>query len=194
MQVSRTETTNYIPQYLWDVITRPALDSCFWYNHDDVTKWKHFPRYLSFVRGVHRPPVCMYWIPYIHSFPLQWRHNERDGVSNHRRLDCLLSRFFRCRSKNTSKFRVTGLCEGNSPVTGEFPAQRTSSAKNVSIWWRHHALPYTSCWERSWGMGGWISTRRIWLGHPEVWTSTINMCKLSQHICYVATSKIGLFK
>ena len=23
---------------------------------------------------------------------LQWRHNERDGVSNHQRLDCLLSR------------------------------------------------------------------------------------------------------
>ena len=26
--------------------------------------------------------------------------------------------------KETSKFRVTGLCAGNSPVTGEFPAQR----------------------------------------------------------------------
>ena len=35
-------------------------------------------------------------------------------------------------------FRVTGLCAGNSPVTGEFPAQRTSNAENVSIWWRHH--------------------------------------------------------
>ena len=22
--------------------------------HDDVIKWKHFPRYLSFVRGIHR--------------------------------------------------------------------------------------------------------------------------------------------
>ena len=29
-----------------------------------------------------------------------------------------------------------GLC-GNSPVTGEFPAQRASIAENVSIWWRH---------------------------------------------------------
>ena len=34
-------------------------------------------------------------------------------------------------SKNTPKLRVTGLCEGNSPVTGEFPAQMASSAKNV---------------------------------------------------------------
>ena len=47
---------------------------------------------------------------------------------------CLFSR----RSNKTSKFRVTGLCEGNSPATGEFPAQRASNAENVSIWWRHH--------------------------------------------------------
>ena len=36
-------------------------------------------------------------------------------------------------SKKTSKLRVTGLCEGNSPVTGEFPAQKTSDVENVSI-------------------------------------------------------------
>ena len=35
--------------------------------------------------------------------------------------------------------RVTGLCGGNSPGTGEFPAQKASNAENVSIWWRHHA-------------------------------------------------------
>ena len=69
---------------------------------------------------------------------LQRRQNERDGVSNHRPHDCLLNRLFRRRSKKTCKLRVTGLCEGNSPVTGEFPAQRASDAENVSIWWRHH--------------------------------------------------------
>ena len=26
-------------------------------NHDDVIKWKHFPRYWSFARGIHRSPV-----------------------------------------------------------------------------------------------------------------------------------------
>ena len=41
-------------------------------------------------------------------------------------------------SKKTSKLRVTGLRVGNSPVIGEFPAQRASNAENVSIWWRHH--------------------------------------------------------
>ena len=70
-------------------------------------------------------------------FPLQWRHSERDGVSNHQPQDCLFDRLFRHRSKKTLKLRVTGLCEENSPVTGEFPAQRASNAGNVSNWWRH---------------------------------------------------------
>ena len=56
---------------------------------------------------------------------LQWRHNGRDGVSNHQPHDCLLKRLFRRRSK----LRVTGLCAGNSPVTGEVPAQRSSNTE-----------------------------------------------------------------
>ena len=77
---------------------------------------------------------------------LQWRHNERDGVSNHRRLDGLHNRLFRSRSQKTSKLCVTGLCEGNSPVTGEFPAQMASNAENVLISWRHngHVLGHVS--------------------------------------------------
>ena len=46
--------------------------------------------------------------------------------------------------KETSKLRVTGLCEDNSPVTGEFPAQRASNTENVSIWWRHHEYSHSS--------------------------------------------------
>ena len=42
---------------------------------------------------------------------------------------CLLNRLFRPSSKKTSKLRVTGLCVGNSPVTGEFPTQRASNAE-----------------------------------------------------------------
>ena len=71
--------------------------------------------------------------------PLQWRHNERDDVSNHQPHDCVLKRLFMRRSKKTSELRVIGLCKGNSPVPGEFPAQRASNAENVSIWWRHHS-------------------------------------------------------
>ena len=46
-----------------------------------------------------------------------------------------------CSGANQRKYQsscVTGLCEGNSPMTGEFPAQRASNAENASIWWRHH--------------------------------------------------------
>ena len=68
--------------------------------------------------------------------PLQRRHNERDGVSNHQRPDCL----FRRGSKKTSNLRVAGICEWNSPVTREFPAQRASDAENVSIRWRDHDI------------------------------------------------------
>ena len=75
-----------------------------------------------------------------HGPSLQWRHNGRDGVSNHQSHHCLLNRLFRCRSKKTSKVRVTGLCAGNSPVTGEFPTQMASDVENVSIWWRHHGM------------------------------------------------------
>ena len=47
---------------------------------------------------------------------LQWRHNERDGVSNHQPHDFLLNNLFRRRPKKTSNVRVTGLCVGNLPV------------------------------------------------------------------------------
>ena len=86
---------------------------------------------------------------------LLWRHNGRDGVSNHQSHDCLLNRSVRPRSKKTSKLRVTGLCAGNSPVTGEFPAQMASNAEKVPIWWRHHEtrdyfglkdMPCTGVW------------------------------------------------
>ena len=69
---------------------------------------------------------------------LQWRHNECGGVSNHQHLHRLLNGRFKRRSKKTSKLRVTGLCAGKSPVSGEFPAQKASNAENASIWWRHH--------------------------------------------------------
>ena len=70
-------------------------------------------------------------LPSLRHITLQWRYNERDCVSNcHVSIVCSA---FRCRSKKTSKLRVTGLYEGNSPVTG-------NNAEIVSIWWRHHEI------------------------------------------------------
>ena len=69
---------------------------------------------------------------------LRWRHNDHDGDWNHQPHHCLLNCLFGRRSEKTSKLRVTVLCAGNSPGTGEIPAQMASNAENVFIWWRHH--------------------------------------------------------
>ena len=81
---------------------------------------------LSLCEGKPPPPP-----PVNGGFPVQkdtlrWRHNDHEGVSNYQPHGFLLNRLFRRRSKKTSKLRVTGLCAGNSPGTGEFPAQRAS--------------------------------------------------------------------
>ena len=84
---------------------------------------------------------CLKWILDRHSSnSLQWHHNECDDVSNHQHCECLLNPLFRPRSKKTVKLHITGLCEGNPPVTGGFPSQRASNAENVFIWWHHHVM------------------------------------------------------
>ena len=39
-------------------------------------------------------------------------------------MSVMVSQITGHRAKKTSKLPVTGLCEGNSPVTSEFPAQK----------------------------------------------------------------------
>ena len=77
--------------------------------------------------------------PHDNYYSLPWRHNGRDGVSNHQPHDYFY-RLFRRRSKKTSKLRVTGLCAGNSPVTGEFPdkwpvTQKMFPFDDVIMYW-----------------------------------------------------------
>ena len=61
---------------------------------------------------------------------LQWCHNEPDGISYHWLLSCFLSHLFQRRSKRTSKLCVTGLCEGNPPVTSGFPLTKDQWCEN----------------------------------------------------------------
>ena len=70
----------------------------------------------------------------------EWSHNGRDGISNQQLHDCLLNHSFRRRSKKTSQLRVTGLCAGNSQVTGEFPSQRPVTWKMIPF------VHYQGCW------------------------------------------------
>ena len=133
------------------LISRPPILSFRWLPE---TMWYHghvfYMRRYSFKMGVtiiekYRQLSQSRNAIKVHAeIQLQWRHNGRDSVSNHQSHHCLLNGLFRRRSKKTSKLRVTGLCAGNSPVTGEFPAQMASNAENVSIWWRHHAVLYAN--------------------------------------------------
>ena len=91
----------------WDIETRH--DTLYWYAetlqntvqdgryihgavlsfHDDVIKWKHFPRYWPFVRGIHRSPVnsrtkAMQWhgalmFSLICAWMNDWVNNRRAG-------------------------------------------------------------------------------------------------------------------
>ena len=105
-----------------------------WQNNCDARTWKVISSSLDidFIHGDSQSRSCNK----LHS--LQWRYKGHDGVSNHQPHGCLLYCLLGRRSKQTSKLRVTGLCVGNSTVTGDFCAQRASNSENVSIWRRHH--------------------------------------------------------
>ena len=70
------------------------------------------------ILGNNLSPVRHQAILWTNPGSLPWRHNERDGVSNHQRLDRLLNRLFRPRLKKTSKLRVTRLWPVNSSHKG----------------------------------------------------------------------------
>ena len=69
----------------------------------------------------------------LHYTTLQCRHNERDGVLYHQPHHCLFKRLFKAHIKENIKIPRHRLCERNSPVTGEFPAQTNSNAGYVSV-------------------------------------------------------------
>ena len=69
--------------------------------------------------------------------PLQWCHNERNWVSNHRGVSIVCSivgsgEDLRKHQSSASLAIVGGI--------SEFPTQKASSVENVSIWWRHHGV------------------------------------------------------
>ena len=86
--------------------------------------WRHFSWQLNDIGH-----VCHIYVDY----PLHWRNNYLDGVSNHQPHGCLLNRIYRRRSKETSKLRVTGVCVGNSPGPVDSPHKGQVTPKNVSI-------------------------------------------------------------
>ena len=83
--------------------------------------------------------------------------HERHVVSNHRPFDCLFNSL--CRP--TSKYTLPALCDGNSPVAGEFLAQRASNVEKLGHAPKH-LRNYFDPIERSVLMryNGWVNPLR----------------------------------
>ena len=118
--------------YVFNAFKKLCMMMIAWCNMQANEQWKSRVAMMSAFLWLAAPQIVI--------MTLQWHHNEHDGISNHQPHDCLLNHLFRRRSKKTSKLHVIDLWEGNSPVTGEFPAQRPSNAVIFLIWWRHHGL------------------------------------------------------
>ena len=69
---------------------------------------------MAFIEPMHRNKPNITSLLTVKYQPSQWRHNGRDGVSNHQPYGCLLNCLFKALMKETSKLRVTG------PLWGEF--------------------------------------------------------------------------
>ena len=143
MQIMKNETLKKTTNIHRKISNTLHYNRC-WYEWSTVPQWNIYDFSLRLKHVIERWSLILLQINLKRSKchwslnSLQGRHNGRDSVSNHQPHYCLLNRLFSRRSKKTSKLRVTGLCGGKSPGTGEFPTQMASNAENVSIWWRHH--------------------------------------------------------
>ena len=146
-----------------------------WSFHDDVIKWKHFPRYWLFVRGIHRWPVNSphkgQWrgaliFSLICAWINGWVNNREAGdLRRHRaHYDVTVMSYSLSMSKTTTEiseivlnimtsghwniFSITGLRVENPPVTDGFPLRRVSNAELSSFSPRLNKLLNIqwSCW------------------------------------------------
>ena len=116
IEINDYRSSAYFP---WFLI---AKSHSFRPKQESFLSFLHEKLYNVFIDTFNSINECVRWHLIHGAGKFQWRYNERDGVSNHRGLDCLQNHLLRLGSKKISKLRVTGLCEGNSPVIGEFPA------------------------------------------------------------------------
>ena len=116
-----------------------VLDTSFCFSHTHIITQK-----CSSGQPLGCPKYCVW--------SLQWRHNGHNGISHHQPHDCLLNCLFKRRSKKTWKLRVTGLCAGNSLVTGKFPHKWPVTRKmfpfDYVIMYHKFWLFYTIKWEQ----------------------------------------------
>ena len=166
-----------------------------WLNLQNVKYCRNmFPYFLTFLFGdCETEAFILISTPF--NLPFSWLFGEFHNFLTHIKIYWLFPDFLRfsffpdyfltcgnpafvqAQIKENIKLRVTGFCEGNSPVTSEFPAQRASNAENVSIWLRHHVLLMR---------GSYIYIENHYTGKmasflmkwsPEAWTRWPLFCK-----------------
>ena len=119
---------------------------------------------------------------------LQWRHNKRDGVSNHRRLNFSLNCLCRLRTKKISKLHVNGPYEGNPSVPGGFPSQRASNVEmfpfNDVITDIPQSLPNLA------DLGTRVSGSKI-LTHPHWWCFRLHMSNVCEALWWFAQHSVS---
>ena len=122
-------------------------------KHDDVIKWKHFPRYWPFVRGIRRPPVNYphkgQWrralmFSLICAWINSWVNNGEAGdLRCHRaHYDVTVMILLRCRNFhvwNEGWFRRPDLPDGNDgwqafDATPQESSEGTSLSRANVIW------------------------------------------------------------
>ena len=112
--------------------------------HDDVFKWKHFPRYWSFMRGIHRLPVNSphkgQWcgalmFSLICAWINGWVNNREAGdLRRHRaHYDVIV---MCCWFDNTTYIKSTGMSSGKTPVEKRtMLLHRKKSVSNYFAMW-----------------------------------------------------------
>ena len=106
-------------------------DSVYWRIHDDVIKWKHFPRYWPFVRGIHwspvNPPHKGQWrralvFSLICAWINGWVNNREASDLLHDRthydVTLMIYVVWSTRVALTRWTRVTHICVGNLTIIG----------------------------------------------------------------------------
>ena len=103
--------------------------------HDDVIKWKYFPRYWPFMKGIHRWPVISphtkandagLWSAPVYS-------TVCSGADQRKHQSSAILAFVR----EIPRWLVNPPPPHTHTHTH---TQRASNVENVSIWWRHHEL------------------------------------------------------
>ena len=114
--------------------------------HDDVIKWKHFPRYWPVVRGIHRSPVNSWhkgqWcgalmISLICDWINNWVKNNREAgdlIRHHAHYDVIVMKYSEESSEHMEDwFNFFKVLDSEMP---SYDIQSTNSLSTYESWWQ----------------------------------------------------------